>query len=141
MTSDDHMYEQLCKNYRFFLKWRQAVFGGYLVILGATLSLGIAAYKDARPIAWLVPTVASPLGLVFWMLDIRVRNLFRHTYMVGRKLEGDCCGFFNGIAQIGVVPGVDTMPKLTNSVILSSVYIGATLILITIATISWQQWH
>jgi hypothetical protein len=139
--TEDQLYEQLCKNYRFFLKWRQAVFGGYLVILGATLSLSIAAYKDARPITWIVPVSASPLGLVFWGLDIRVRKLFRHTYLIGRRMEGDYYGFFNGIGEIGVVPKADPMPWLTNSLILTSVYIGSAVILTLLGATSWWEWH
>ena len=55
--------------YRFFLSWRHASFAGNLVVVWAVFSLCITAYKEARELLWIIPLAATPIGILFWMID------------------------------------------------------------------------
>jgi hypothetical protein len=127
----DKLYEEVGTSYRFFLNWRHASAAGYIVVLGGVMSFCLTAYKDARPLLWIVPLFGTPFGIFFWIVDRRIRSLFQTAVRAGRTLEGEQGGFFTEQEKIGTVPGLDRYPRfLTHSSALSILYIGSSVALI-----------
>ena len=136
MRGEDSYYEQLSENYRFFLAWRQGSFAGYLIVLGALTSkavdLNVAGHESWRWVAGLI----APIGLTFWLLDHRTRQLFRAAVETGRSMEeaAGVRGFFIGQDAIGTLPHKDkNYPIVSHSSIATTVYVATALISLTIA--------
>jgi hypothetical protein len=77
----EKIYEELCHNYRYFLTWRHAAFAGNILAIGGALALSISALKDAEKIAYLIPLFASPIGIFLWLLDLKIRKIYRAIYI------------------------------------------------------------
>jgi len=69
-------YEENGVAWRFMLGWRQALFGGYLVVLYSLASFAITVQKEAPNCTWLVPLTAAFLTLIFWGIESRTRTLY-----------------------------------------------------------------
>ncbi len=95
------IYEELCNNYRYFLTWRHAAFAGHVLAIGGTIALSITAIKDALKIAYLIPLFASPIGIILWLFDIKIRKIYRAIYIQGEKLEEGFDGYFSCLRKIG----------------------------------------
>ena len=83
----EKIYEEIGNNYRFFLCWRHAAFAGNLIVLGAILSFSVSAFKDAKELMWFIPLIASPVGFLLWVIDVRNRSLYHTANRVGKELE------------------------------------------------------
>jgi len=130
----EKLYEEIAANYRFFLNWRHASFAGHMVILGAVVSFSIGAYKDAKPLLWLIPLAGAPFGVFFCIVDTRIQKIFQCAIEAGRKLEGELGGYFSEQAEIGTVPIRDKCPMLfTHTMALRIVYLGSTLTLMALS--------
>lgn len=82
---DRDLYAEVGENYRYFLGWRYKIFAGYLTGLGA---LGYAFgqtphehLKTALVVAGIV------LSFVFWVFDLRTRDLHTVSQHAGQRLE------------------------------------------------------
>lgn len=97
----EKIYEELCNNYRYFLTWRHAAFAGHILAIGGTIALCITAIRDANNIAYLIPLFASPIGIILWLFDLKIRKIYRAIYSYGEKLEEGSEGYFNSLRKVG----------------------------------------
>jgi hypothetical protein len=108
------MYRQLSEDYRHHLRWREKLFGGFLVLVGA---LAVAFYythythastaKQPLPFGWVIPLVGAALSCVFFLFERRVQNVLRDRRDVGRAFEqrAMCGGLFDSIRRTGLDAG------------------------------------
>jgi hypothetical protein len=121
----DKKYEETGNNYRFFLGWRHAAFAGNLIIIYGAMSLTLSTYKDSASLAWLIPGLASPVGILLWMIDVRTRDLYHAAIEAGKKLEGNDGGFYTQLADKVKVPvGTSPFNKNTQSGALNILFLG-----------------
>lgn len=92
-------YAEIGANYRFLLGWRLAYFIGMLVTILGVILLSMSIYKDLPKIAWLIPLVASPLGLLLRLADLQTRELYKATIRAGEVLEGEAGGVYSELAE------------------------------------------
>jgi hypothetical protein len=131
---NEEFYKEVGTNYRFFLGWRHATFAGNLIVLGGALSLCISAYKDARELVWLIPLCASPVGVLFWIIDVRNRNLYHAAIQAGKTLEDGQRGFYTRLADDVILPpGRSPFRKLTQSAALNIAFLGSSLLLVVVS--------
>jgi hypothetical protein len=132
----EELYKEVGINYRFFLGWRHAALAGYFIVFGAVLSLCISAFKDARPIVWLIPLCASPIGVCLWAVDKRTRSLYHAAMRAGKDLEAPEKGFYSLLSdEVALPPGVSAFTKVTQTAALNIVFIGGSLALLVISII------
>lgn len=137
MALKEEIYKEVGTNYRFFLGWRHALIAGYLIGLGAVLSLCISAFKDAKEIVWLIPFCASPIGIIFWAIEVRTRDLYHSAIKAGQALEVSEKGFYTHLAD-GVVQAPNSSPftlllkhgQLTQAASLNALFFGGSLLLL-----------
>jgi len=96
LTSKD-IYDEIGRNYRYFLNWRHALFAGYLL----TLYVLARAYSwlleyNHTNFAWLVFLSGLLMSLCFWGLEVRVRDLYQACTRAGCKFESAFyrCGIY-----------------------------------------------
>ena len=130
---DEKRYQEIGTNYRFFLGWRHAAFAGDLVILYGVLSLTSLIYNQTPDIAWLVPLIASPIGILLWMVDKRTRDLYHAAIRAGRELEGEKGGFFTQLSEVVLPLGASPFRKVTQSGALNLLFIGSSILLFIIS--------
>ncbi len=85
-------YENACQLHRYFLSWRHQLFAGYLAVLAALAIAFNWAYKnplDYNSRLWLVIVIVIGvfLTIIFWLLEIRTRQLYRGCQNIARNLE------------------------------------------------------
>src|SRR5262245_34783316 len=102
----EKIYEEVGANYRFFLGWRHAAFAGYLVVVGATISLTASTYNDSPGLAFLVPLGAFPIGLLLCVIDRRNRSLYSAVQRVGASLERPAKGSYARITEVAAPEGL-----------------------------------
>lgn len=93
-VSKEKIYEEVGRNYRFFLNWRHLAFAGYLAVLYTIISLTIAFINNLPSIAWFVPAFSSLIGITFWLIDKRIQDLYHDATEAGTNLEGEYIGFY-----------------------------------------------
>jgi len=103
-------YKEVGPNYRFFLAWRHAAFGGNLVILWGASRLLITAVKEVSPITWLIPLLASLAAFCLWLADKRTRQIYRALVEAGRNLEQDD-GPFTALSKTGIPEDAKWYPR------------------------------
>jgi hypothetical protein len=124
-------YEEIGTNYRFFLSWRHAAFAGDLIILYGVITLTLSFYTDAdsKALAWIVPALASPIGIFLWIIDVRTRDLYHAAIRAGKVLEGGKGGFYTELANNVALPaGTSPFKKPTQSAALDLLFIGSSVI-------------
>jgi hypothetical protein len=136
---DDDRYKEVGTIYRFFLSWRHASFAGNLVVVWATLSLCITAYKEAQKILWIIPLTATPIGILFWMIDKRTRDLYHAAIDAGVKLEKEG-GFFTQLCESVRIPkGKSAFGKVTQTAALNIFFIGSSVFFFILAVIFYVK--
>lgn len=82
------MYSQILDHHKYYLTWRQLLFGGYLLILYTLLSDIPTLQKEGNThqIAYILFAVAF-LSLIFLLLDRRNHFLFHSCGKIARKIE------------------------------------------------------
>jgi hypothetical protein len=130
---DDKRYEEIGTNYRFFLGWRHASFAGDLVIIYGVLSLTLSIYKDMPSIAWIIPAIGCPVGVLLWIIDVRTRELYHAAIRAGKDLEGMEGGFFTQLSIVAVPKGSSPFKKKTQSAALNLLFIGSSVFLFILA--------
>jgi hypothetical protein len=138
----EKIYEEIGNNYRFFLRWRHAAFAGNLIVLGAVLSFSTTAYKDAKDLMWIIPLVASPVGFLLWVIDVRTRSLYHAATHAGKELEGDISGFYSKLINEGVAlpPGTSVFSRLTQSLALNLLFLGSSFVLLALSLLFYIKW-
>ena len=123
---DDKRYEEIGTIYRFFLGWRHAAFAGDLVVIYGVLSLTFSIYKDIPSIAWIVPLLSCPIGILLWIIDVRTRELYHAAIRAGKDLEGKKGGFFTQLLKNVVLPKESSpFKRPTHSGALDLLFIGS----------------
>ena len=129
---DDKAYEEVGSNYRFFLAWRHASFAGMVVILYGTIQLTVSALKDQPHFAWLVPILASPLGVLLWIVDTRTRDLYHATIRAGKALEGEVGGFYTELSRVTIPPGRSAFSRRSQSAALTVLFLGSSFVMVAL---------
>ena len=130
----DKVYEEVGTNYRFFARWRHLALAGDLLVVWAILSLCVIAYKDARELMWLIPLIASPIGVVLWIIDYRTRDMYHAAIRAGADLEGDLKGFYTRVRdEVALPKDKSFINRLTHTLALSIVFFGTTAILLLLS--------
>ena len=130
---DEKRYEEIGTNYRFFLGWRHAAFAGDLVIIYGVLSLTYSIYKDIPSLAWIIPALSSPLGVLLWIIDVRTRELYHAAIRAGESLEGKKGGFFTQLSRVALPRGKSPFSKPTQSGALNLLFFGSSICLLALA--------
>jgi len=125
-------YEEIGSNYRFFLGWRHAAFAGILVVLFGVLSLTFTIYKETPSLAFVIPFIASPIGILLYFIDKRTRDLYHAAIRAGKFLEGGG-GFYTELSKDLVPKGKSPFIKITQSAALDLLFIGSSLALIALS--------
>lgn len=81
------VYEEIGKNYRFFLGWRHLTLAGYIPILGATIKF-ITTNDDHLPRA-IALLLCGVLAFLFWAFDFRTRQLYNAATASGKQFESE----------------------------------------------------
>jgi len=127
-------YEEVGANYRFFLRWRHAAVIGDLIVLWATLSLCITAFKDARQLMWIIAFCASPFGILLWIVDVRTRDMYHTAIRAGADLEGEVRGFYTRVRdEVALPKGMCPAKKLTQSLALNILFFGTSIVLLLLS--------
>jgi len=92
-VDEDRAYEEIGRNYRYFLGWRHKLVAGYFAIIAG---LGIAYWttqndQETWPLLCLAAIV---LSVLFWMFDRRNMDLYRACLEAGQQLEAGKGGLF-----------------------------------------------
>ena len=135
----EKIYEEVGTNYRFFLSWRHASFAGDLVIFYTILSLTLSVYEKYPKIAWIIPFVSCPIGVLLWIIDKRSRDIYHDAIKAGEKLEGNDDGFFSFHSKSVLSKGESPFSKLTHSMALNLLFWGTSIILFIISVILLVQ--
>ena len=110
---DKLVYEEIGRNYRYFLDWRNKIVGGYIAVLGA---FGFAFSGAKTPeIRIVILFAAIPLSIVFWIFDTRNRDLFWACQRAGAGIEGNIIGTYASLEALRV-----QTPKLNRGNLLAN---------------------
>jgi len=86
------VYDEIGRNYRYFLNWRHALFAGYLLIL-YTLAQGYFwLFEHSQQNIWVIFLAGLLISLCIWVLEIRVRDLYQACTKAGRNIENEVGG-------------------------------------------------
>jgi DNA invertase Pin-like site-specific DNA recombinase len=94
--TDDRIYEELGRNYRFFATWRHLTFAAGIAIDAAVLKTGSdkGLWSGAFTLACFAGALAQ---IILMMLDARTRAHTQAAVEQGVRLEGTTPGFFTGL--------------------------------------------
>lgn len=118
-------YEEIGLNYRFFLNWRNLLFGGFIVIIG-TLLFNTKSLINCYPmIGSLSYQFVGFLALIFRGMDNRIRALYHVATNEGAKLETNKIGFYTVVSR--------PMKGIKHSDLLDIFYFSCAVILIIVS--------
>lgn len=142
-VTDDEMYRQLAADYLHHLQWREKLFGGFLVLIGAlTLAFYHTHKSDQQAelffqFGWLIPIVGAALSVLFFFLDRRCQDVLRDRQRVGQTFEqqAERAGLFDSVVRVG---GEARHP--THSQVLQILYLGSAAVFLVVfaADICWR---
>ena len=122
-------YEEIGANYRYFLGWRHASVAGYLVILYGIVSLTIITYKEYPSLAYFIPLVSCPIGIIFWLVDKRTCNIYHAAIRAGKSIEGDNGGFYSELSENIVNKATKSSYTITHAKAFKILFIGYSVVL------------
>ena len=95
--SDDSIYEEVGRNYRFFATWRHLTFAAGVAVDAAVLKVGSDKGLWSSP--FILACFAGALAeIILMLLDVRTRAHTQAAVEQGATLEGSTAGFFNGVS-------------------------------------------
>lgn len=131
----DHLkllYEENARMFRFYLTWRQLLLAGYFTILAA-LALGYKwSLSEASAYSSMFPFVGSGISILFWALDYRNRQLYKHSSEAGAMLEQELVD--KVVGYFGTYD--DKATRLHHSTILAIFYLGVGTLLLLAGVLS-----
>ncbi len=77
------VYEKSYSMFIYFLDWRHKLFAGYLACLAAIA----VAYSKLSQYGIVLAGTVLVLSVIFWMIDFRIRDLYRHCSKAAEELE------------------------------------------------------
>jgi uncharacterized membrane protein YkoI len=134
------LYKESSTMFRYFLTWRQLLFAGYFAVI-ASLALGFRwTLSNAPDSAFVCPFVGFLIGLLFWALDYRNRQLYKLASKVGDNIEKElgheglgCYGAYQSKEQLKKEQSKKEQSmkhKLHHSQILGTFYIGSGVVML-----------
>jgi len=90
-VDDKTLYKEAADLWRHFAAWREKLFAGYITALGA-LALACAQYASSG-IRSAILVSGILVSTVFWILDLRNRELFSASQGVAARLENKIGGY------------------------------------------------
>ena len=85
--------------------------------------------KDQPRLGWSIPLLASPIGVLLWIIDERTRDLYHAAIKAGMQLEGDKGGFCTELNKELVPKGKSAFSRTTQSGALNLLFVGSTVVL------------
>ena len=78
------LYVEVGQNFRHFLMWRRLLFAGYFAVIAGLFTFldGTTQMEKATLLV-----VAALISLIFWLLDIRNRQLIENISKAAARLE------------------------------------------------------
>ena len=146
MAMKEEIYKEVGTNYRFFLGWRHALVAGYLIVLGASLSLCISAFKDAKEIVWIIPLCIFPIGFIFRAIEKRTRDLYHSAINAGKDLEAPEKGFYTHLDDVVQPPNMSPFflwikkGRFTQALALDFLFFGGALLLFVLTIYLWCKY-
>lgn len=138
---NEKLYEEIGNNYRFFLRWRHAAFAGQCIVLFTVCTLSVSFIEKAKEIAWVVPLAASPIGILFWIIDVRTRDLYHATIKAGAELEKGKKGFYTVLRdEVSLKKEENPFAKLTQSAALNLIFWGSTIMLLIASILLYKKY-
>ena len=89
-VTDRDLYREILRHWTHHSRWREKLFTGYLVVLGA---LGIAYYYasgESSPVThlrWVVPATGFLLAIAFFLINYRIDEVLDALIRFGAPLE------------------------------------------------------
>lgn len=90
-VDDGTLYKEAADLWRYFATWREKLFAGYVTALGA-LAFACAKYASSG-IRSAILVCGILVSIVFWILDLRNRELFSASQGVAARLENKVGGY------------------------------------------------
>ena len=56
-------------------------------------------------LAAIILLVASPIGVLLWLIDVRVRSLYHAAIDAGKELDGTTGGFYTNVSKVALPQG------------------------------------
>jgi len=105
MADKNIKYEEIGKNYRFFLTWRYGIFAGYLIVLWSSFSVSFNLLeKKIDPVfIGILLLISSIITLCLWIAEQRNRDLYRGLIQKGKKLEESKNEAYNILSDLSKV--------------------------------------
>lgn len=139
-VTDDEMYRQLAEDYRHHLRWREKLFTGFLVLMGA---LALAFYHTHKAeqsaelwfaLGWLIPLIGSGLSWIFFLLERRCQEVLLARRPFGLALEKSASrkALFFSVHAVGRQP-----MRITHTSVLEFVYLCGALGFLLVAVVDY----
>jgi len=89
MSDNSSKYEEIGKNYRFFLSWRYGIFAAHLAVIWSSFSICHNLLEKGVDcgIIGLILLMSSIITLCLWIAEKRNRELYRTLINKGKLLE------------------------------------------------------
>ena len=91
------LYRESANHHRYFLTWRQLLFGGFFAIAGGTINLTLKILDDYPRIAFIPPLLFVFIAVCFCFFEKRNTELYRAAINTCSQLEGSSEGFYKYI--------------------------------------------
>ena len=98
-------YEEIGKNYRFFLTWRYGIFAAYLILFWSTSSIAsnMLEKKYDPFIVGFVFLIALVISICLHMAELKNRKLYRSLVENGKNLETSSNEAFSTLSSLSSV--------------------------------------
>jgi len=84
------LYEEIGRNYRYFLDWRAKLLAGYFaVIVGLAVGFAWILGRSMIRLSSLAPFSLFGISVLFWCLDLRNRQQYHACIEAAAQLEED----------------------------------------------------
>lgn len=84
---DNGFYQEIGKNFRFFLSWRYGVIAAYFFLIWGAYNLALNTIKISNQITGLLLIIASLISIFLWLAECRTRDIFRELIQKGKEIE------------------------------------------------------
>lgn len=91
--------------------------------------------RDNFKFSWVLPLIASPVGVLLWIIDVRTRTLYHAAIDAGKHLEGETGGFFTELDKVAFKKGTCIFSHLTQSLAVSILFLGSSALFIILSVI------
>jgi hypothetical protein len=90
----------------------------------------------------MIPLLAAPIGIIFWIIDVRTRDLYHAATDAGEEIEGEKGGFFTVLKRDAAIPeGVATWRHLRQSLALNLFFLGSSVVLLGFSISLYVRYH